>query len=288
MRNTIGVVILLFPLLLAASRVTDAAQDTAGAGEAVLATRYELTLRDGSRMYGAVERETGTEVVFRTTLGVVTTVPRRDILSLRKVSGIVREGVFMRDDPNTTRLFFGPTGRALPKGTTYLGVYEFMLPFVQVGVTDRFSMGGGTPLFFSTEDWHRPFWLTPKLQVFDDGRTHVSAGAFLGFGEGGGGGIAYGVLTRERPPDGSFTVGAGMAFSSDGGRAPVVMAGAEGRLGRNIKAITENYLWEGGHGVLSAGVRFFGEQLSADLAIAVPIGAGGVFAFPIVNFVYVF
>lgn len=287
MKTTRLVLVFFAALLLAASARAAAAQDTTNS-RAVLVTTYELMLRDGSRMYGTVEQETDTEVVFRSTVGAVITVQRRDILSLRKVAGIVRNGEFMRDDPNTTRLFFGPTGRALPKGKAYLGVYEFLLPFVQVGVTDEFSIGGGTPLIFSTEDWHRPFWLTPKLQVFHDGSTHVSAGAFLGFGGGGSGGIAYGVLTRERSPDGSFTVGAGMAYSSDGGRAPVVMAGAEGRLSRNMKAITENYLWEGGHGVLSAGVRFFGEQLSADLALAVPIGAGGVFAFPIVNFVYVF
>jgi hypothetical protein len=207
-------------------------------------------------------------------------------VSLNEVAGVVRRGQFMREDPNATRLFFGPTGRALPKGKAYLGVYEFLLPFVQVGVTDRFSIGGGTPLIFSTEDWHRPFWLTPKVEVFRGGSTHVAAGAFLGFG-GGSGGIAYGVLTREGT-EGSFTVGGGMAYASGGGRAPVVMAGADGRLSRNMKLITENYLWEGGRGVLSAGVRFFGEQLSADLALAVPIGAGGVFAFPVVNFVYVF
>ena len=66
------------------------------------------------------------------------------------------------------------------------------------------------------------------------------------------------------------------------------MVGAEGRLRRNLKAITENYIWSGGHGVASAGVRFFGEKLSADLALGIPIGADGFFVFPIVNFVYVF
>jgi hypothetical protein len=55
-----------------------------------------------------------------------------------------------------------------------------------------------------------------------------------------------------------------------------------------MKLMTENYVWKNGNGVSSAGVRFFGDRLSADLAIAVPIGADGLFAFPVVNFVYVF
>jgi hypothetical protein len=55
-----------------------------------------------------------------------------------------------------------------------------------------------------------------------------------------------------------------------------------------LKLITENYVWKEGHGVASAGVRFFGERLSADLALAIPIGVEEIFVFPVVNFVYVF
>jgi hypothetical protein len=38
----------------------------------------------------------------------------------------------------------------------------------------------------------------------------------------------------------------------------------------------------------SGGIRFFGDRLSADLAIAIPIGAEDLFAFPVLNFVYMF
>lgn len=252
------------------------------------AKTYELVLSDGSRLYGTVESESETEIVFRTIAGISVTTALRDVVSLRQVSGSFVRGEFMPADPNTTRLFFGPTGRSLAKGDVYLGVYEFLLPFVQVGVTDRFSIGGGTPLYFSTEDdWSRPFWITPKLQVYNGASTQVSAGAFLGFGGGSHGGIVYGVLTHGTV-NGSFTAGAGMAYAADGGRAPVVMVGGDRRVRRNMKVVTESYLWKGGNGFASAGVRFFGEQLSADLGLAVPIGADEVFAFPIVNFVYAF
>lgn len=191
-------------------------------------------------------------------------------------------------DVNTTRLFFGPTARSLPKGQVYLGVYEFFMPFVQVGVTDRFSIGGGTPLVIGFEDFDRPFWVTPKLQVLDTGRTRVAAGVFHAFDvSSSGGGIAYGVVTHG-DSDASFTAGAGMAYAVDGGRAAVVMVGGDARIRSNIKVMTENYIWQGGDGVLTGGVRFLGDHLSADVGLAFPLGVGEFFAFPVVNFVYVF
>jgi hypothetical protein len=72
------------------------------------------------------------------------------------------------------------------------------------------------------------------------------------------------------------------------------MLGGELRAGRSTKLITENYLipgFDGGQGsILSGGIRFFGEQLSADLGIAVsPTDCEGDFCWiPLVNFVYSF
>lgn len=249
----------------------------------------ELALRDGSRLYGRVERETDAEIVFRTHGGATITVTRADVVSLREVQGTVIDGEFWASDPNTSRLFFAPTGRAIPKGQVYVGVFEFLMPFVQVGVTDRFSVGGGTPLVFGfDDDWERPFWVTPKLQVFRGDSAQASIGVFHVFDAGGeGGGIAYGVATFGNP-GGSLTAGAGLAYSGSDDRAGVVMIGGERQVRRHMKLVTENYLWQGGDGIASGGIRFFGERLSADLALAFPIGADGFFAVPVVNFVYLF
>jgi hypothetical protein len=281
----------LFAAMLSAAAVSPArAQEALKAPAAVsTVTLQELVLRDGSRLYGQVEREDETEVLFRTQAGTLVTAQRAEIASLRAVRGSIIQGEFLRHDPNSSRLIFGPTGRAIEKGQAYLGVYEFLMPFVQVGVTDRFSIGGGTPLIFGFEDeWDRPFWITPKLQVFKGASSSFAVGAFHAFGVGNdGGGIGYGVGTFGSEI-GSVTVGAGMAYSGMDNAAGVLMVGAERRLHRNVKWITENYLWSGGEGVTSGGFRFFGERLSADLALAIPIGADSFFVFPVVNFVYVF
>ncbi len=212
---------------------------------------------------------------------------REEILSLRTVHGVLAGGEFQPADPNATRLFFGPTGRSLKRGQVYLGVYEFLLPFMQVGVTDRISIGGGTPLFFGAGESDRPFWITPKIQVLDRRNTQIAVGVFHGFsGSGGFGGIAY-VVGTTGDDRSSFTAGVGVGYSGDGGGAGVLMVGGESQARRNMKFITENYFWQGGHAVITGGVRFFGERLSADLALASPV-TEGFFVGPLVNFVYIF
>ena len=247
---------------------------------------YELVLNDGSRAYGQIESETDTEVVFKTTSGASLTAPRARIVALRPVVGRMIRGEFRREDPNSTRLVFGPTARSVPRGEAYLGVYQGIVPFVQVGVTDRFSIGGGTPLIFSFSDWDRPYWVSPKLQVYSGNGTHAAVGALHAFAGNESVGVAYGVLTKDTP-GGAFTLGAGMAYSSNGAQGAVAMVGGEVPARRNMKFITENYAWKGTL-VTSGGVRFFGERLAADLVIAVAYAESTPFAFPVVNFVYRF
>jgi hypothetical protein len=251
-------------------------------------TRCELVLRDGSRLFGVLVSEDESEVVFQTEAGATVTAKRVEIASLKKMTGLLVDGQFLPPDPNATRLFFGPTGRSLEKGQAYFGVYEFVMPFVQVGVTDRLSIGGGTPLVFGLNEGDRPFWITPKLQVLNRARTQVAVGVFHVFNSHGeGGGVGYVVGTRG-DTSASFTAGAGLAYGTEGSRSGVVMIGGERQVRRSLKVITENYVGKDGNGIASAGIRFFGDRLSADLAIAVPIGADSLFAFPMINFVYLF
>jgi hypothetical protein len=249
----------------------------------------ELVLRDGTRAFGRVERVEDGRVTFRTTSGASIDVETVDVVSVVRVEGRVVEGEFRRADPNPTRLFFAPTGRSLPRGAAYLGVYEILLPFVQVGLTDRISIGGGTPLIFGGGSEH-PFWITPKVQVLAAKSTNAAVGVlhFMNVGDGSLG-VAYGVITQGSA-DSALSFGAGYAYErsfDDDGGAALVMIGAEHRLTRGIKFVTENYVWRTG-GMGSAGVRWLGERLSADLGLVVPLGSDTLVAFPIVNVVWRF
>jgi hypothetical protein len=248
----------------------------------------ELTLNDGSRLYGVVVSRSAEEVVFRTTAGAVLRTPAARVVAIRPAPGRVRDGQFFPDDPNDTRLFFAPTGRALRRGEVYFGVHEILMPMVQVGITNRLSIGGGTPLVFGF-DADRPYWITPKAQVYAGRRTSVAIGLVHVAGlddDEGGGGIAFGVATRELS-GGSFTLGAGITYTGGRQRGVVLMLGGDRPLGRMTRLITENYLWRSG-GAGSIGVRIFGDRLSADLAMGLFVGSDLVQPTPIVNVAYRF
>jgi hypothetical protein len=244
-----------------------------------------LTLKDGSQILGRVESIEGSTIVFRSLGGVTVTIDRTDTSDLRVASGRVVNGEFLPTDSHNTRLLFAPTGRALRKGEGYFGVYEVTLPFVQVGVTDRFSMGAGTPLFFGF-DAERPFWFTPKLQVLATERAQAAIGVIhiTGFNENAG--IAYGVATFGSS-DQALTAGLGYGYSG-GHRTPILMIGGDLRQSRRIKLVTENWLSAGGLSFLSGGVRFLGERLTADFGLMVPLVGEGVTAFPLVSFAWHF
>ena len=250
---------------------------------------YELVLKDGTRVQGYLEQDTPDRITLRTLGGAKLDVRRADIVSLERADGRFQNGRFLKSDSNPTRLFFGPTGRAVKKGEGYVGVYELFLPFVQVGITDRLSIGAGTPLVFGGGG-DRPFWITPKFQVHESESISTSIGAihFLNV-DGVNLGIAYAASTFGSTDD-AVTVGVGWAYvntNSDNEGAVVAMIGGEKRLSPRIKLITENYLFTGG-GIASGGIRFIGDSLSADLGLFAPIGAGGFIALPIANFVWKF
>lgn len=247
----------------------------------------ELQLNDGTRLIGRVESISDSRFTFRTLAGLELTLDIASVQSLRVFTGRIVNGELWEADPNTTRLFFAPTGRSLKRGEAYFGVYEVFMPFVQVGVTDRISIGGGTPLIFG--DIERPFWLTPKVQIVNSARTSASIGVihFFNVNEDGGAGIAYGSVTHGGD-DAAITIGAGYgyerSYEEDGNGAPLLMIGGEKRTSRRLKIITENYVFRHG-GLASVGLRFFGEKLSADFGLVVPLDSDIFVAFPMINIV---
>ena len=245
----------------------------------------ELELNDGSSVIGRVESIDTGRFVFRSTAGVEMTVDVSAVRSLQPVTGRIVNGELWREDPNTTRLFFGPTGRALKKGEVYFGVYEVLLPFVQVGITDRFSIGGGTPLVFG--DFDRVLWVTPKFQVVRQGSLTAAVGVMHFFNiDEASTGIAYGAVTKGST-DSAVTVGLGYAYArtdeEDAGSG-VVMLGGEHRVSRRIKLVTENHAFKGG-GFASAGIRLFGEKLSADFGMVLPLFGEEFILLPMINIV---
>ena len=254
-------------------------------------TLYEVQLADGSTIIGRIVAVTGDDLTLETEAGVRVQVTRSQIRSMRPLRGRVQDGQVWTEDPHATRLFFGPTGRSLARGEGYFGVFELFFPFLTVGVTDALLLTGGTPIIPGAMGEFA--YVGPKLRVVDAGRVQVATGFLAGLFDGGTAGIAYGVGTWGSH-DNALTVGAGWGFWAGDGdsgmsREPLMMVGGEARAGRRAKLITENYFVFGeGSGVISGGVRFWGERLSADAGLAALIGDDSGCCLPMVNFVYSF
>ena len=249
----------------------------------------EIRLVDGSTLYGVV-LDDADPLRIRLLSGDEMLIARARVREMKPALGHLENGEFWRDDPNLTRLFFAPTARTMPQGKGYIANYELFFPFVAVGVTDNLLVAGGTHLFGDLTD-DRVVYLAPKLRLFSNGATDFAIGGFflkeigntfsdIDFG------ALYGVLTSGTPDRAiSLAVGAGYDEHGFVERA-VVMFGAEMRVSRTLKLVTENYLLPE-VSLLSFGPRFFGERLSADLGIGFAVDDGEVYTLPIVNFVYV-
>jgi hypothetical protein len=256
---------------------------------------YEIRLMDGSSLIGRVVADDGEELVVETAAGARITLRRAQIRSMRLVRGRMVSGEMWIEDPHATRLFFGPTARAVPQGEGYFGVYELFFPFVTYGVTDRFTISGGTPVVPGAIG--EAFYVAPKLEVMRTPTASAAVGVLAFFATrelDGTVGLLYAVGTLG-DSDRALTVGATVPFiatSGDAeiGREPALMLGGEARMTRRTKFISENYFAPSvGYGLVSGGVRFFGERLSADFGLGAAFGEGSFeCCLPLVNFVYSF
>jgi hypothetical protein len=247
---------------------------------------YVLRTRDGSLFVGRLTRASVDSVYFVSSGGPIA-VPRSAVVELRRLGrGAMRQGVYWAPNPNDTRLFFAPTGRMLAKGEGYFSDTWVFFLLVAGGITNRFTFGGGFSVLPFEDFTQNVFYVTPKFGLVQRPDFNVAVGALVGVAgiadvDAGPGGIVYGVATLGSP-DASVTFGTGFVFAeSDFGEEPLLMLGGERRIARRVSLATENYLIPGESvGLISYGVRIFGERMSVDLAFANPLGVDSNLAFP--------
>ena len=268
------------------------AQAAAEAGhDAPQGAVQEILLRDGSRIFGRVVSQDAERLVVVTTAGARVEIPRAQVDRMRIATGRQVDGAFWGEDPNLSRLFFTSTARPLPQGEGYVSSFMLFFPFVAYGVTDRFTMAGGTPII--PDAIGRVFYLAPKVTVSHRPGADYAVGAlgFFSSKDEGSVGVLYGSGTWGTS-DNAITAGAGWGYASSGSTLdlaskPVLMLGGERRINRRMKLVTENWLPLGSSShFVSGGVRFIGERISADLGLGT-FSEGGC-CVPLVNFVWNF
>ncbi len=248
-------------------------------------TNISATLRDRSTIYGRLERMDSDSLIIVGSAGRIA-IAVANVRELRN-AGIehkTKEGTteYWYPEANTTRMFFGPTGRTLKQGEGYFADHDVFIASASVGITDRLQLGGGTLIVPNSQFW----FVMPKVGIVQGEKLNVSVGALYGGIGGINGGIAYAVGTYGGT-DHNLTVGFGQGFSGKqvGGK-PVFMIGGESRASRRVAFLTENYFGAGSNdGLLMYGIRFLGEKFSVDLALMNTVRTPVFPGYPYVDFV---
>ena len=274
---------LAFLLLIA---VPAAAQVTPARLPPVDSGLVALRLTDGSEIIGQVVARDDSTMTVAGAGGVRTVVPVRALRSWRAARGRIVGGRFRNSDPNTSRLFFAPTGRTLPRGSGYFADYYLFFPMVGVGIADRFMLAGGMSIVPGASS--QLLYIAPKIGVVRSPNLNVALGGLYVTvpGEAGYAGAAYGVATFGSE-DNAVTVVAGYPFANGNRpREPGFMVGAETRILREGKLMVEAWKLPGISEVpVIVGFRFFGRRLSTDFGLLRVLGAGGDGGFPFVPWV---
>ncbi|MEZ5358991.1 MAG: hypothetical protein R3F48_09200 [Candidatus Zixiibacteriota bacterium] len=266
-----------------------------------------LTLTDGSTLIGKIKEVQENTIVFVTDMGEIT-VDIEKIVEVKEIAEkSIKEGKYWFDNPNQTRLYFGPTGRMLKKGEGYFADVYLFFPSVTYGVTDNITVSGGVSIFPTDDIGEQIIYFTPKIGFNSSPKLAFAASAFIvrvpdWFGDDddidndGDDDIVdvLGILfatTTYGTPDKSITFGLGFGFAdSEIADKPAVQIGGEYRLARRMSFVTENWVFpEVDQPLLSYGLRFFGENMAVDLALFNVLDEDAVVpGIPYIDFVYNF
>jgi hypothetical protein len=251
-----------------------------------------VTLRDGSKLIGRISAVGTDTVTFESAVGSLA-LPMVNVSRVQEIAASsMKDGEYWFPNPNSTRLFFAPSGRMLSRGEGYVSDYEVFFPGFAVGVSDNVSLGGGMSLFPAGID-EQVYYFTPKIGAEVRKDVNLAVGALIlgGISDESTVGIVYGVGTFG-PPDASITAGLGYGFAGTTvSKNPVAMLGGEWRVSQRIGLVTENYIipnTEHINPLYSYGVRLMGEKLTVDLALFNVSGSNSAIGFPFVDFVFRF
>ncbi|HSA57180.1 MAG TPA: hypothetical protein VLE53_15820 [Gemmatimonadaceae bacterium] len=247
--------------------------------------RHAVRLHSGSVLLGRIVAITPDSVRIELEGGGSLAVPRAAVRNVDQFSAArLRNGRYWFENPHATRLLFSATAFPLGTGNGYYANTWLFFNTFATGLTDRVSVGVGFSLFPGADFSDNIFWVLPKVTVIDAPRAKVALGAFAGVlpvgGDGDGfgdrhtsAGILYGVGSTGST-DSNLSLGLGWGYvGAQLADRPIVMVGGQGRVLRRLALITENWFIpvDGrAEGIMSAGLRFLSEGVSADIAFVRP------------------
>lgn len=226
---------------------------------------FLFKLKNGAILEGTILSETD-EYVFINSLDGVEIKIKKELIEKREKSKkfLVGNKIF-RLDPTKTKLFLSPTAQTLNAGSGYLSVYEIFFASFAYGVTDYLMIAGGGSLFPGINLEQQMKFVSTKLKLIDYKKIKFSIGGmYTGFWEGSFGTI-YGVTTIGDYP---FYLSAILGTGFTEGNfieGKVIVIGLQYQVSHKVSLLTENWFFtEDPYPIISYGLRFFGDNLSAD------------------------
>lgn len=245
----------------------------------------KIELEDGNSLVGMLQRESADSLLIRLPSGTEISLPKSLIASRSRIDAEVKDGAFTRLDPNRSRLLFAPTARPVRQGTGYIAFYEVFFPYFAVGIGDILTLAGGISLVPGATD--QLFYLGPKISVpLGSGGSYLALGghyASVFAASSDGVAVLYGVGTFGSHTA-ALTIGGGYGYAeSQFSQSPILILGGEVQLSGSMKLITENWFPVGSEvSILSLGMRFFGDRLSADFGLYYFLSDGSSEGFPFI------
>ena len=203
---------------------------------------YYVILNDGMKFFANIaERQPGYYVFATQYFGTITA-GFGEIKYLKEVENKLRNDAYWIPNAHDSRLFFGPTGRGIPRGEGYFQTVYGFLHSANYGLSDNFSLGTTFLLFPGVPLDYSVYSLTPKLSLPVSKKTSLAAGFLYANFFGDQVGIVYGAGTIGSHND-HITGGLGFGFYEDQlHNAPVIMLGGVKRVSNLVSLMAENYI----------------------------------------------
>jgi len=114
--------------------------------------KYVYEFRDGTTIIGTYDRSENGNIYIKDLEGEEVYIPRVMVAQIHEVTDDnIKNGEYWFPNLHASRYFFSPSAFGLKKGEGYYGHSYWTLWQTQFGITDDFSIGGGTtPMGFPT------------------------------------------------------------------------------------------------------------------------------------------
>jgi hypothetical protein len=239
-------------------------------------TWYKIELKDGTSLTANILTQDQKTMIVSTQ-----SLPRLElaldqIVSVNKIQAVnIKSGEYRFPNPNETRYLFAPSAINLKKGEGYYQNTYLLLHSFNYGITDNFSIGGGFE-FLSTigligDSYFNPIcFITPKLGFQVQEKLYLGVGMLIGNVPGITPLIMSYVLGTYGDTEDNITLGIGMSSAElNLPKSPVYALSGMTRISKRMSLITENWILplDIYKPIFSYGIRFSGEQMSADFAL---------------------